>query len=258
VLGISPTFGARGAIAVQAEVAQRVLDYRSIALEYGTLVLVEDLTEARRREREIMVKQATIREVHHRVKNNLQTIASLLRVHARRTTSDEARKALADATDRVTSMAVVHDLLAGSDEERIDFAQAARTVVDLVRRGLVGEESRVAVSVSGTTGQVDARTATSLALTIAELVHNALEHAFAPGAEGSVTLALQRRPRELELTVSDDGSGLPPDFDPARSSNLGLAIVRALVEDDLRGTLRMSGGPGGTVVTVRVPLTEAE
>ena len=258
VLGISPTFGARGAIAVQAEVAQRVLDYRSIALEYGTLVLVEDLTEARRREREIMVKQATIREVHHRVKNNLQTIASLLRVHARRTTSDEARKALADATDRVTSMAVVHDLLAGSDEERVDFAQAARTVVDLVRRGLVGEESRVAVSVSGATGQVDARTATSLALTIAELVHNALEHAFAPGAEGSVALALQRRPGELELTVSDDGSGLPAGFDPGSDSNLGLAIVRALVEDDLRGTLRMSGGPGGTVVTVRVPLADTE
>ena len=108
-------------------------------LEYGTLVLVEDVTEACRREREIKVKEATIREVHHRVKNNLQTIASLLRVHARRTTSDETRKALADATERVTSMAVVHDLLAGSDEERVDFAQAARTVVDLVRRGLVGE-----------------------------------------------------------------------------------------------------------------------
>jgi two-component system, sensor histidine kinase PdtaS len=258
VLGISPTFGARGAVAVQAEVAQRVLDYRAIALEYGTLVLVEDLTEARRREREIMVKQATIREVHHRVKNNLQTIASLLRVHARRTTSEETRKALADATDRVTSMAVVHDLLAGSDEERVDFAQAARTVVDLVRRGLVGDESRVAVSVSGATGQVDARTATSLALTIAELVHNALEHAFAPGAAGSVEVALRRLPHELELTVTDDGGGLPAGFDPARSSNLGLAIVRALVEDDLQGTLRMSSEGAGTTVTVRVPLADAE
>jgi two-component sensor histidine kinase len=89
-------------------------------------------------------------------------------------------------------------------------------------------------------------------------VHNALEHAFVPGAEGSVTLALRRRPHELELTVSDDGRGLPPGFDPARSSNLGLAIVRALVEDDLRGTLRMSGAAGGTVVSVRVPLTDAE
>jgi two-component system, sensor histidine kinase PdtaS len=253
VLGISPIVGARGAIAVEAEVAQRVLDYRSIALQHGTLVLVEDLTEARRREQEIMVKQATIREIHHRVKNNLQTIASLLRVHARRTESDEARRALADATDRVASMALVHELLAGSDEERVDFAEAARTVVDLVRRGLVGDESRIGVSVRGTTGQVDARTATSLALAVAELVHNALEHAFEPGADGAVELAMSRGHGELVLTVTDDGRGLPAGFDPTDSANLGLAIVRALVEDDLRGTLRL-GGDGGTTATIRVPL----
>jgi two-component sensor histidine kinase len=256
VIGISPTLGARGALAVEAYVAQRVLDYRAIALQHGTLVLVEDLTDARRREQEIMVKQATIREVHHRVKNNLQTIASLLRVHARRTESDEVRRALADATDRVSSMAIVHDLLAGSDEERVDFAEAARTVVDLVRRGLVGEESRVLVSVRGATGQVDARTATSLALAVAELVHNALEHAFEPGAAGAVELAMQRRGGELVLTVRDDGRGLPAGFDAADSANLGLAIVRALVEDDLHGALLLSGGHG-TTATVRVPLRDA-
>ena len=137
------------------------------------------MTDARRREQEIKVKDATIREVHHRVKNNLQTIASLLRIQARRSDSDEARRALAEATERVSSMAVVHDLLAGSDEELVDFADAARTVVDLVRRGLVGELSGIEVHVEGQTGSVDAHTATSLALALAELVHNALEHGFA-------------------------------------------------------------------------------
>jgi two-component sensor histidine kinase len=256
VLGISPTLGTRGAVAVEADVAERVLDYCAIGLPHESLVLVEDLTEARRREREITVKQATIREIHHRVKNNLQTVASLLRVHARRTESDEARRALADATDRVAAMALVHDLLAGSDEELVDFGQAARNVVDLLRRGLVGDESRVAVSVSGATGQVDARTATSLALVVAELVHNALEHAFEPGAEGAVTLAMRREPHELEIAVADDGRGLPPGFDPAASVNLGLAIVRALVEDDLSGTLGIESC-GGTTVIVRVPLGSA-
>ena len=125
---------------MQVEVAGRVLHYRSIALPQGVLVLVEDLTEARRAEREIELKQATIREVHHRVKNNLQTVAALLRIHARRVQSDEARHALAEATDRVASMALVHDLLAGSGEERVDFAAAATDIVGLVRRGLVGEE----------------------------------------------------------------------------------------------------------------------
>jgi two-component sensor histidine kinase len=256
VLGISPTLGARGAVAVEASVAGRVLDYRAIGLPHESLVLVEDLTEARRREREITVKQATISEIHHRVKNNLQTVASLLRIQARRSESAEARQALADATDRVAAMALVHDLLAGSDEELVDFGRAARKVVDLVRRGLVGDESRVAVSVSGATGQVDARTATSLALVVAELVHNALEHAFQPGAQGAVTLAMRREPRELVIEVADDGRGLPADFAPASPLNLGLAIVRALVEDDLSGTLDIES-KGGTTVTVRVPLDGA-
>ena len=253
--GISPVLGTRDAIAVDADVADRVLGYRSIGLPAGALVLVEDRTEARRREAEIKVKEATIREVHHRVKNNLQTIASLLRIQARRSESDEARRALAEATERVGAMAVVHDLLAGSDEERVDFAQAARTVVDLVRRGMVGEGSAIEVVVEGTTGDVDAHTATSLALAVAELVHNALEHGFVGRGRGQVVVAMRRVSGELVLTVRDDGRGLPDDFDPVSSANLGLAIVRTVVEDDLRGTLTFSGGRG-TTVTVRVPLAD--
>jgi two-component sensor histidine kinase len=217
------------------------------------LVLVEDMTEAWRREQELKVKDATIREVHHRVKNNLQTIASLLRIQARRSDSIETKRALAEATERVGSMAVVHDLLAGSDEEQIDFAEAARTVVDLVRRGLVGDASRIGVSVDGQTGAVDAHTATSLALALAELVHNALEHAFAEREDGHVEVVMRRVPGELVLTVRDDGVGLPVGFDSATSANLGLAIVRTVVQDDLLGTLAFSGGRG-TTVTVRVPL----
>ena len=232
-----------------------MLGYRTIGLPAGALVLVEDMTEARRREAEIKVKEATIREVHHRVKNNLQTIASLLRIQARRSDSDEARRALAEATERVSSMAVVHDLLAGSDEELVDFAAAARTVIDLVARGLVGDGSAIEVVVEGTTGEVDAHTATSLALAVAELVHNALEHGIGERESGRVDVAMRRVPGELVLTVRDDGVGLPADFEPVSSANLGLAIVRTVVEDDLRGTLAFSGGRG-TTVTVRVPLAD--
>ena len=255
--GVSPVLGTRCGISVDTEVANRVLRYRSIGLPAGALVLVEDITETRRREDELKVKEATIREVHHRVKNNLQTIASLLRIQARRSESDEARRALAEATERVGSMAVVHDLLAGSDEERVDFAEAARTIVDLVRRGLVGEASGIRVTVDGSTGQVDAHTATSLALAVAELVHNALEHGMADRDTGTVEVSMRRLARELVLTVRDDGAGLPAGFEPVSSANLGLAIVRTVVEDDLRGTLTFSGGRG-TTVTVRVPLTVAD
>jgi len=255
--GISPVLGTREGISVDAEVANRVLRYRTIGLPAGALVLVEDITETRRREAELKVKEATIREVHHRVKNNLQTIASLLRIQARRSDSDEVRHALAEATERVGSMAVVHDLLAGSDEERVDFAEAARTVVDLVRSGLVGEASRIEVKVEGTTGEVDAHTATSLALALAELVHNALEHGMVEREHGTVDVAMRRLRGELVLTVRDDGAGLPDGFDSVDSANLGLAIVRTVVEDDLRGTLTFSGGRG-TTVTVRVPLSDTD
>jgi two-component system, sensor histidine kinase PdtaS len=254
--GISPVLGTRDAIAVDTEVAERVLSYRTIGLPAGALVLVADMTEASRREAEIKVKEATIREVHHRVKNNLQTIASLLRIQARRSKSDEARRALAEATERVSSMAVVHDLLAGSDEELVDFAAAARTVTDLVARGLVGEGSGIEVVVEGVTGDVDAHTATSLALAVAELVHNALEHGIADRESGRVDVTMRRVPGELVLTVRDDGVGLPADFEPVSSANLGLTIVRTVVEDDLRGTLTFSGGRRGTTVTVRVPVAD--
>ena len=231
----------------------RQIGFRAIGLSDGGLVLVEDVTEARQREQEIKVKEATIREVHHRVKNNLQTIASLLRIQARRASSEEAQRALSEAMERVSSMAVVHELLEGSTEERIDFTDAAHTVVDMVRRGLAGEGSGPLVSVKGRTGEVPAQVATSLALVLAELVHNAIEHGFTERGDGNVAVEMRRLRKELVLTVRDDGVGLPAGFDIAESPKLGLAIVRTIVEDDLSGTLSFGRGPGSTV-TVRFPL----
>jgi two-component sensor histidine kinase len=255
--GILPVLGAPGATRVDAEVADRVLGYRSIALQAGALVLVEDLTETRRRELELRVKETTIREVHHRVKNNLQTIASLLRIQARGSKNKEVRRALAEATERVMSMAVVHELLTGSADERVDFAAAARTVVDLVRRGLVGERPHITATVGGDIGELSAQAATSLALAVAELVHNAIEHAFDPGADGVVAVEMRKEPAELVVIVRDDGKGMPRGFDAAASGHLGLDIVRTVVEDDLRGTLTFASDLG-TTVTIRAPIREDE
>ena len=258
-IAISPLLGGKGAIASELEVGDRTLGYRTIALTASLLVLVEDLTEARRRERELGIKEATIREVHHRVKNNLQTIASLLRMQARRSDNDEVRRALTEATERAASMATVHDLLAHSDHERVDFAEATRRVVDLVRSGVLTVDQDITVQVSGSTGYITAGEATSLALALTELVHNALEHAFAPGASGRVAVDLVRSGDELTITVADDGRGLPQGFDPGTTRGLGFSIVRTLVEEDLRGSLTAGPGAGtdaGATVTIRVPLLE--
>ena len=250
---VAPLLGVVGARAVEVAFGERVLGYRSIGLGTGVIVFAEDVTDARRREQEIKVKEATIREVHHRVKNNLQTVASLLRIQGRRTESDEARRALAEAMERVSSMAVVHELLAGSTEERIDFMAAAHTVVEMVHRGLAGDNPGISVEVTGETGQVPAQMATSLALVVAELVHNAIEHGLAGRDRGKVQVKLRRLGDEMVLTVRDTGAGLPDGFSLESTPNLGLAIVRTLVEDDLRGSIVLGSGRG-TTVTVRFPL----
>ena len=243
------------AIAREIEAAGRFLGYRAIRFQHGALAFVEDRTDARRKEQELKVKEATIREVHHRVKNNLQTIASLLRIQARRTSSDEAKSALAEAVERVSSMAVVHDMLSSSTSEKVDFTAAARTVVDLVSRGLLGPDQDISVAVEGSAGEVPDQVATSLALVIAELVHNAIEHGLAGAEHGEIVVTLRRFPGELMLTVRDDGRGVPADFDPGAAGNLGLAIVRTIVADDLKGTLGF-GGTRGTTVTVRIPMAD--
>ena len=250
---IKPVIHSGGARAVTIEVADRSLMYRTIGFSSGALVLVEDVTDVVRREQELRVKEATIREVHHRVKNNLQTIASLLRIQARRTTSDEASRALAEAVERVSSMAVVHEMLAASTEESVDFSVAARTVVDMVRQSLAHSGAEITVVVEGETGLVPASVATSLALVCAELVHNAIEHGFGESTSGRVTVSMRRLPGELHLVVRDDGTGLPEGFSLDSSANLGLAIVKTVVGDDLRGTLTFSSARG-TTVTIRVPV----
>ncbi|MBN2404331.1 MAG: histidine kinase N-terminal domain-containing protein [Coriobacteriia bacterium] len=252
---VAPVLGTGTAHAATVEVSGRVLRVRAIDLYEGAVVLVEDITDVRRREQELKVKEATIREVHHRVKNNLQTIASLLRIQARRSDNREVSRSLEEAVERVSSMAVVHEMLAASTEELVDLAAAARVVVDMVRQGLGGGDSDVSVTVEGETGLVPAATATSLALVTVELVHNAIEHGLGQRQGGIVNVLMRRFADEIHLVVRDDGAGLSLGFDVAKDANLGLAIVRTLVEDDLQGTLDFSVGRG-TTVTVRVPVPE--
>lgn len=256
-VALGPLLQSSGALDSQVEFGGRFLNYRAISLPRGAFAFVADITEVRRHAREIKVKEATIREVHHRVKNNLQTIASLLRIQARRTGSQETARSLAEAVERVSAMAVVHEMLAGAADENVDFTDAAGTVVDMVRQGLAGGDSGIRVEVEGASGEVPASVATSLALVTAELVHNAIEHGLAGAAEGLVTVSMRRLPEELHLVVRDTGRGLPADFDVRSSANLGLAIVKTVVEDDLRGTLAVRAaktGAHGTTVTIRIPL----
>ena len=222
----------------------------------GALVLMRDVTDLRRRDRELVTKDATIREIHHRVKNNLQTVAALLRMQARRLDSDTARTALEEAVRRVGSIALVHETLSTADEERVAFDEVADRLGRMVTEvGLAGD--RVRVERTGSFGVIGAEVATALAMVLTELAQNAVEHGYGDsGRTGRILVTVGRLVGRLRVTVDDDGVGLPDDFDLDASTHLGLSIVRTLVESELGGQLEVGPRPTGpgTRVTVDVPL----
>ncbi|MCZ4095891.1 PAS domain-containing protein [Streptomyces sp. SID13666] len=229
----------------------RTIPLRPKGTHIGSLVLLRDVTELRRRERELMTKDATIREIHHRVKNNLQTVAALLRLQARRMDSDKAREALEEAVRRVGSIAIVHETLSQNLDERVEFDDIADRVLSMVAEISPG---RVTARRTGRFGILTAEVATPLAMVLTELLQNALEHGFGPGESGTVEVGATAGRDKLIITVQDNGRGLPEGFNPQRAGNLGLQIVRTLVVGELSGTFDMVPAPeGGTRVVLELP-----
>jgi two-component sensor histidine kinase len=240
---------ARGAI-----VLVRALPLRPRGDAAGALVLVRDVTELRRRDLALLSKDATIREIHHRVKNNLQTVAALLRLQARRTAIPEARSALAESVRRVNSIALVHESLSVSVAERVDLDELVDKVLPAIGDGATAE-SRAKVRRDGSFGILPAALATPLVLVLTELVHNALAHAFPPGRAGEVVVAAKRSAAALDVVVADDGRGMPAEFDLDASAGLGLQIVRTLLDSELESELQLRPRPGGgTEAVLSLPL----
>ncbi|GHI45739.1 MULTISPECIES: sensor histidine kinase [Streptomyces] len=234
----------------------RAIPLRPKGTHIGSLVLLRDVTELRRRERELMTKDATIREIHHRVKNNLQTVAALLRLQARRIDSERGREALVEAVRRVGSIAIVHETLSQNLDERVEFDEIADRVLAMVAEISPG---RVEGRRSGRFGILDAEVATPLSMVLTEVLQNALEHGFRPGDIGEVEVSAvrggTRKDARLLITVQDNGVGLPEGFDAHTAGNLGLQIVRTLVEGELGGTFDMNSAPeGGTRVLLDIPV----
>jgi two-component sensor histidine kinase len=217
----------------------------------GSLALARDISEVRQKERVISVKDATIREIHHRVKNNLQTIASLLRLQGRRLNSEEAKEALRESVLRIGSIALVHETLSEHPSDAAEFGEVARRIGRMVSEGLVLPDRNIEIKVTGTAGPVGADLATPLAVTLTELLQNAIEHAF-PDGNGTIAVEISREPTELVVVVRDDGRGI--DTGALDGGRLGLQIVTSLIEE-LGGTFSIAN-EGGTRVEVRVPIKE--
>ncbi len=232
-------------------VSLRAIPLKDHGNRIGAIVLCRDVSELRHQEQELITKDATIREIHHRVKNNLQTVASLLRIQARRTHSEEARDALTQAMRRVDSIAVVHDTLAQGLTQQVDFDEVFHRVLKLVAEVAAAPNTRARTRSTGHFGVLPSEYATPLALALTEVVTNAVEHGLA-GREGFVTIDATRTDENLRVTVSDTGHGLP---EGRVGQGLGTQIIRTLIQGELSGTIDWKGTDGeGTVVTIDIPL----
>ncbi|MCS4485254.1 sensor histidine kinase [Gleimia sp. 6138-11-ORH1] len=217
----------------------------------GAVLLTRDVSEMRRRELELMTKDATIREIHHRVKNNLQTVSALIRLQGRRSQSEEVKAALAEAERRVTTIATVHAALSQTIDERVDFNEVARQVlplgVDLART-----KHQVSIEIEGDFGVVKSDNAQALATVLTELVTNAVEHGYRDYG-GVVRINATRNGKCLKVTVSDDGLGIEPG---RARSGLGTQIVDTVVAGELDGSIewKQREDQAGTEVLLEMQL----
>ncbi|WP_084129322.1 sensor histidine kinase [Demequina sp. NBRC 110055] len=234
-----------------ATLSLRAIPVTEYGERIGAVLLCRDVSELRRRERELITKDATIREIHHRVKNNLQTVAALLRLQSRRVQAPEAKEALAEAMRRVSTIALVHETLSGTLDELVNFddlaARSMRMAAEVASPGV-----QVKLLREGDFGLIPAQYASSLALVMTELVTNAVEHGFEGREHGIIIVTAERTDESrLRVVIADDGKGLS-----AEPSGLGSQIVRTLVENELGGEIQWRRTDTGSAVDLHVQVGE--
>ena len=220
----------------------------------GGIVLIRDITDVRKKEKELMVKSAVIREIHHRVKNSLQNIASILRLQMRREQNRTVREALGVCINRILSIASVHELLSQSGLETVDLHQILRMTVERIVQ-VENElcDCDVEISLFGDSINIPAYYASNIALVVCELVQNAMRHGFRGSNKdkGKIVVYTKQKGSSFELQVIDNGVGLPANFDfkASKKKRLGIQLVDVLVRETLKGTFHIGSGLEGGVLS---------
>ena len=232
--------------------AQRLIPItKNNTLKYGVIVMV-DITELKKRDTQLLVKSAVIQEIHHRVKNNLQTIASLLRIQARRTNSAETKLALKESINRILSISSVHEFLSQQDQDLIDVQVVGRNIFELIVKNMLDPAIQLNTKFYGHTIILPSEQANSIALIINELTQNVVEHAFIGREHGFISLNIYSTSHNYCIEIQDDGCGLAPNFSLEDTTSLGLQIVKTLVESDLGGSFSLVNNLG-TIARIVIP-----
>ncbi len=199
----------------------------------------------------LVVNTAVVREMHHRIKNNLQTIAMLLRLQLGEESESDPKEALRESISRILSIAAAHEVLSDKGFRLADVKQVLQHVAQNAIQNRLYPRKALDMRVRGDEIALPSRQATALALAVNELIQNALKHGFVDREEGRITITLRQQAAEFEVEVQDDGVGLSSDEPPLRG--LGLQIIETLVSEDLGGRLQIELGERGTCATIVVP-----
>lgn len=210
----------------------------------GAVMLIEDRTEEKNIEKELMLKSAVIDEIHHRVKNNLQTIISLLRLQRRRIKNPDARAAFSETMARIFSISLTHEILAQKGVDRIDIKEMLDRMFSSVRSYIIPENLDLSLEIHGDSIRMESSLATSIAMVVNELVQNCIKHAFVDREKGLITLKISRGETVSTISVDDDGVGYR--IETIRDGSLGHKLVQSLVSDKLSGHLKIESSPAGT------------
>lgn len=222
----------------------------------GGMLLIRDQSELKEKEKKIVVQSAVIREIHHRVKNNLQTVSSLLNLQARRLKHPELQTAFRESINRINSLSLVHDMLARQGLEETDASELLDRITKLLVASMAKPGQRIEMSLHAEPLAMTAEQATQLALVVNELIQNSMTHAFAPSDDGWIVLELREANGMVTVSYQDSGPGMT--HPKADESHLGMQIIRTLVMDGLHGTLHHGDAPNGFRLTITFPYVRKE
>lgn len=222
----------------------------------GGLILLRDISDIKEKEKQLMIKSAVIKEIHHRVKNNLQTIASLLRLQMRRSRSKELETVYRESINRINSIAIIHEYLAQDGLERVDLRKIVDKIAKTIVSSMAQPKQQIAIQVDVDPVLLPSEKATSLALIVTELIQNSVLHGLAEREQGtvSVRIRLEQEQGRLAIQVADDGKGIGFTGSTAQNGHLGLKIVKTLVQEELEGQLHFCDTGFGTQVSIIYPI----
>ncbi len=218
----------------------------------GALVILSDITSVKRIEKELMEEHTVIKEIHHRVKNNLQTIISLLRLQMRRTNSKIAEKILNQSINRILSIALIHEALSKQNFEVVNIKQTSYNILQTILSNMVDPSQNITGEISGIEVFLPATVASNVSLCITELIQNAVEHAFSTRSEGNIRVTVGREQDEVFITVEDNGIGISTDK-IRNGGQLGTQILDSIIRSKLKGNFSLESYRYGTKACMRFP-----